>query len=92
MEYAVWAWNGWNSQYVEEKLGRKQVVRAMLEARHNRQYGLDSIVVLEDDEHLTAVVTASQEFYGERRAVTVYTTRAGAWDMDDDGLGGVWTS
>lgn len=86
----VWAWNGWNSQWVTGSLTREAVAARVDELKQRDDF--ESATVIEDGEHLTFVVVNSREFYGQRVKTEFVTTRRGEILTDEeDNLQGDWT-
>lgn len=90
VEFAVWAWNGYNAQWLEAQMTRKEIVREMLKAR--REDDLDSIVILKDDDNaFTVEIFQSYDFYGRRWKRRILTTAHGLYEEDEeDNLAGYW--
>jgi hypothetical protein len=89
-EFAEWAWNGYNAQWLEANKSRKEIVREMLKAR--RAHDLDSVVILQDDDNaLTVEIVQSYDFYGWRWKRRILTTVSGVYEEDEENnLCGYW--
>jgi len=85
----VWAWNGYNSQWVESNLTREEVAARVAQDKQSDDF--DSATVIEDGVYLTVCTVNSREFYGQRVETQIYTTRRGAFVPDEeDNLQGDW--
>ena len=88
----VWSWNGYNEQWCESFADRETVIKEAMSHMEREGGKLETATVIEDDEHVTITVESGYEFYGWRWKVYVFTTRPGAFVMDeDDNTLGEWT-
>lgn len=91
----VWAWNGYNSQWVQCGLTRdeacaqaSEIVKKAEKFSHDSKY-----TVLEDSEVFTVQVIDSYDLHGWRESVHIFTTRIGQVEHDpDDNLRGDWVN
>jgi hypothetical protein len=78
----LWAWNGYNSQWVEPALTREEAIsQAFAELKLHGETCNASVI--EDADDVTIVVHNSYDFYGRRESVTIYTTRKGTVRRDE---------
>lgn len=72
----VWAWNGWNSQWVESGLSAADLLSRVEEARAEGYEVIpaDGLVIVKDE----------YDFYGWRESITIYTTHKGDIVLDEE--------
>ncbi|MCI0563053.1 MAG: hypothetical protein MN733_31635 [Nitrososphaera sp.] len=82
-EITQWAWNGYDAQWLEDNRSREEIIREMLNARS--AYDLESIVILQDDEHaFTVEILERYDFYGWRWKRRILTTATGVYEEDEE--------
>lgn len=80
----VWAWNGWNSQWVQSGMSGLDLLSQAGEAKAKG----DEVIQPEDG---LVIVKHEYDFYGWRSRVMIYTTVPGRVVLDkDDNLLGDW--